>query len=321
MRAWQSLLVGLLIVCGAAWAQPYPDKSRPIKVISTAGPGSAGDAVARAVARGITEVSGLNAVVENKPGAEGVIAVQALKGSAPDGYTLLVASSSVTVLNPHMQANLPYDPATDFVPLAAVGGNALAMSAGSTTTFKTAREFIAAARAAPGRYTFGSGTATTRLAGELLQRLAGIELVSVPYKSVAASGAAIAGGQVDVVFTDIATAQPQYDAGRARPLAVTGAKRMSALPNVPTMREEGVADYDIFGWYGTYFPAKTPPAIAATMREIIRKAAKTRQMAEMMHTFAMDAMDVAGDDLAALQRAESEKWGKLIRTANLAPLK
>lgn len=319
MKTLQWMLTSLLIATGTAGAQSsYPDKTRLIRVISTAGPGSIGDAVARAVARGITEVSGLNAVVDNKPGAEGVIAAQALKTSRPDGYTLLVASSSVTVLNPHLHASLPYDPMTDFVPLSSVASTALVMSTGFAAPFKSAREFIIAAKASPGKYTVGSGTTTARLAGELMQRLAGIELVAVPYKSGAAPGSAIAGGEVDVVFTDVVTAQPQYDSGRARPLAVTGKTRMSALPKVPTLQEEGVPDYEMTGWHATYFPATTPPVIAATMGEIIRKAVKTRQMTEMMITFAIDPMDVFGDDLVIRQRSEFDKWGELIRAANLA---
>ena len=317
--AWRGLLLGLLITAAPAWAQSYPDKSRPLKLVVPFGTASSSDMLARALGRGINEVSGMTVVVENKPGAEGVIGVQAVKSASPDGYTLLLTSSSTQVLNPHMIPQLPYDPVADFMPLTGVSKSWQVLNAGPSVQFKTAREFIAAARANPGKYSFGSGTATSRLSGELLQRLANVTLLLVPYKSTAEALTGLASGQVDVVFADVPSSAPHYQTGRARALAITNATRAAALPNVPTLREEGVAEYEITAWFATYFPSKTPPEIAATMRDILRKALQTKVVTDVFATFALEPLEASGEQLTTLQRSESDKWGRLVRAANLAP--
>ena len=313
------LVLGLLIVAGGAVAQSYPDKSRLIKIIVPFGAGGSGDLMARALARGVTEVSGMNVIVENKPGAEGVIGVQAVRNAAPDGYTLLLTTSSTQVLNVHMIPQLPYDPVADFVPLTGISKTSLVMNAGPKLPFKTAREFIEAARAHPGQYSFGSGSTSTRLAAESLLQLADIKLLSVPYKSVAEAMTALGSGQVDIAFSDPPTGNPHYLSGRARPLAGTGPARMAAYPNVPTLREQGVADYEVTAWFATYFPARTPPAVSAVMREILQKAVKARYVTEVLTTFALEPLELSGDELTTLQRLESEKWGKLVRSTRLGP--
>jgi tripartite-type tricarboxylate transporter receptor subunit TctC len=298
-------------------AQTFPDKSKPLRILVPFGAASSTDVLARALARGITEVSGINAIVENKAGAEGQIGMSAGKAAAPDGYTLVMTTSSTQALNPHMISNLSYDPVSDFVPVAGVAKFGLIMNAGPTVTHKSAREFIEAARANPGKYTFGSGTATTRLAAELLQRVAGINLLSVPYKSQTEAITGLAGGQVDIVFMDLPGSTPQHKSGRARPLAVTGTTRMAALPDVPTLQEEGLTGYEVTGWWATYLPAKTSPAVVAAMREIVAKAAKTQFVKEAFTTYALEPLPIAGEELAAFQRRDSERWGKLVRAANL----
>jgi tripartite-type tricarboxylate transporter receptor subunit TctC len=141
----------------------------------------------------------------------------------------------------------------------------------------------------------------------------------VPYKSVAEVITALAKGEVDVIITDAASANAHYSTGRLRPLAVTGATRMPGFPNLPTMREEGVPDFEVGGWFATYFPAKMPPEVVATMREIIRKAAKASYLADLLKTYELQTLELSGDELGAFQRAESEKWGKLVRAANMGP--
>jgi tripartite-type tricarboxylate transporter receptor subunit TctC len=319
MRLLRPLLLGLALVAGAVHAQTYPERSRPIKIIVASGVASASDLLARAYAKAITEVSGLTVVVDNKPGAETVIGVQALLASPPDGYTMMVVSSSTTVLNPVMIPNLPYDPLRDLVHLTGIARSSLVMNLGTSTTFKSAREFIAAARAKPGKYTCASATTTTRLACELLQSTAGIEMLGVPYKATAAGITALASGEVDVMFVDVSAVSSQWQAGRVRPVAVTGTSRMQRLADVPTLREQGAPEYDMSAWYAAYFPAKTPPEIAAAMREILRKASRTKLMHDTLNSFAMEPLDLAGDDLRALNRREVEAWARIVRQANIKP--
>lgn len=319
MKFPRFLAIACLLLAGLASAQTYPDKSRPIRIILPQGPGSASDVLTRAYARAITETSGLNTVVEFKPGAETVIGVQALLSAPADGYTILLVSSSTPVLNPVMIPNLPYDPQRDFIPLVGLSKASLALNLGSSTQFKSAREFIAAAKANPGKYTFGSSTTTTRLSGELLQSLADIKLLNVPYKTTAAAATALAAGEVDLLMADPSSVKPLVDSGRVRLLAVTSATRLTAMPNVPSLREEGVTDYDVTAWFATFFATKTPPEIVATMREILRKATKAPSFAEALAKASMEPLDLVGDEISALIRKETEMWTKVVRAANLRP--
>lgn len=297
-------------------AQDYPDKGRPIRAIAPFGAGTSTDTLARAVARSMSELNGLNVVIDNRVGADGVIGVQAVKAAPADGYTILFTSLSTQVLNPHTFKQLPYDPIKDLIPLAALGKTALMVNLGPSTPFKTAREFIVAAKANPGKYTIGSGTATTRMAGEMMSRAAGIETLSVPYKSLTDAMTNLAGGQLDAVLTDAGTAGPFYKQG-VRPVASTGSTRSGVMPHVPTLQEEGLAGFEVVGWFAAYAPAKTPPAAIARLREMIRNAVKSKYVSDVYGTFAMEPLELSGDELAAFQRAELDKWGKAIRAAGL----
>jgi tripartite-type tricarboxylate transporter receptor subunit TctC len=319
VRIFRWLLLGLAFAAATAQAQTYPDSSKVVRIIVASGVASASDLLARTYAKAITEVSGLNVIVDNKPGAETVIGVQALLASPPDGYTMMLVSSSTVTLNVIMLPNLPYDPFKDLVPLTGVAKAQLAMNLGAKTTFKTARDFIAAAKANPGKYTCASATTTTRLACELLQTTAGIEMLLVPYKATAAGVMALASGEADVMFADPSSVSSQWQTGRVRPVAVTGAARLPSLPNIPTLREQGVPEYELSAWFATYFPAGTPPQIAAAMREILRKASKTKLMADSLNTFAMESLELAGEQLTYMNRREVDMWTKVLKQANTKP--
>jgi tripartite-type tricarboxylate transporter receptor subunit TctC len=318
-RLLRCLMLGLAVFSGAALAQSYPDKSKPLRIILPQGPGSASDVVTRAFTKAITDVSGLNVFIEYKPGAESVIGVQALMTAPADGYTAMLVSSSTPVLNPIMIPNLPYDALRDFIPLIGISKVVLAFNLGPSTPFRTVGEFVAAARANPGKYTFASSTTTTRLAGELLQSLAGIKLLNVPYKSTAAGATALASGEVDLMIVDASSIRPFWDSGRVRALATSGAARSSTLPQLPTVREEGVPEYDVTAWFATYFAAKTPPEVVAAMREVLHKAARSPGFLEALARANMDPLDLAGDEINALTQREIDMWTKVVRAANLAP--
>ncbi|MEY4099809.1 MAG: hypothetical protein RL300_980 [Pseudomonadota bacterium] len=315
MRFLRYLVLGLAMVTGAAWSQSFPDKSKPLKIIVPSGVGSTGDLLARVYARGITEVSGWNVVVENKTGAEGVIGTQAAKAAAPDGYTIMMTSNSTQVLNVLMMPNVPYDPVADFVPLIGTGVVSMGMWVTSTLPFKTAGEFFAAARANPGKYTYGSSTTVGRLGAEMVEQMAGVKMLAVNYKTLPEVMTSIGSGQIDMGFGTPSSADSVYKAGRVRPLAVSGKSRLNILPDVPAMREAGLPDYDLTSWLATYAPAKTPPAIAATLRDILRAAGKTSYVTDFLNTYAMQRLDLAGDELTVLQRNEVDKLGKVIRAS------
>lgn len=319
MRLLRYFILGLSILAGAASAQSYPDKSKPIRIVLPQGPGSASDVVTRALAKAITDTSGLTVVVDYKPGAETVIGVQSLLNSPSDGYTMLLVSSSTPVLNVVMIPHLQYDPFKDFIPLVGVSKAMLAMNLGVSTPFKTAREFIAAAKANPGKYTVASSTTTTRLAGELLQVQAGIKLLNVPYKATAAGATAVAAGEVDLMMVDPSSISMHWQSGRARPVAVSGSARLKAFPNLPTLLEEGVPDYDVTAWFATYFARGTPPEVSAAMREILRKAAKAPSFTETLAKVGMEPLELEGEAITDLTRKEVDMWTKVVKAANLRP--
>jgi len=319
VKLWRLFTLSLCLAAGLASAQGFPDKSKPLKMIVPSGAGSTGDVVARAYGRAITEVSGWPVVVENKPGAEGVIGLQAVKSSPADGYTIMMTSNSTQVLNVHMLPSVPYDPVADFVPLVGTGRIALVMYVGAGTPFRTVNDFVTAAKASPGKYTFGSNTATGRLAAELVEHLAGIKLLPVPYKTLPEVFTAVGSGELDMGFGTEASAAAFYKAGRVRPLAVSGSSRLKGLPDVPTLQEAGLRDYEFDSWLATFAPAGTPAPVAASLRDILRRAGRTQVVADMRQTFALDPMDIGGDELMAMQRNEIARWGKLLRA--MAPKK
>ena len=319
-RILRCVLLALAFVAGTATAQSdYPDKSKILKIILPQGAGSVSDVMARALAKGISEVSGLNVVIDYKPGAETVLGVQALLQSPADGYSLLMVSSSTPVLNVVMIPNLAYDPFRDFVPLVGYAKNMLALNLGPSTPYKTAHEFIAAAKAQPGKLTFASATTAQRLAGELLLARAGIQLLNVPYKTSAQAATALASGEVDMQMLDAASMRPLWQSGRVRPVAISGATRMNALPDLPTLREEGVPDYDFTAWFATYFARGTPPQIAERMSDILRRAMKTPGVVEMLNSGGMEPLELSGDELTQLARKEVAIWTDIVKRAGVKP--
>lgn len=299
------------------FAENFPDRAKPIRGISPVGAGSSVDTMARAYARAMTEILGANVVIENRAGAEGVIAMDAVKNAPPDGYTILFTTVSTQAINPHLFKRLSYDPQADFVPLAGTAKTSLFLNLGPSTSFKTTREFFAAAKANPGRYSIGSVSATTRLAAQMVAKAAGIELLPVPYKNFADAMTNLAGGQLDAIIVDAAAAWPYYKQG-VRPVAATGATRVSILQDVETLQEQGLAGFELLGWFAAYAPARTPAAVVNVLTDAVRRASKSKYLQDFYAAFAMEPLDLAGEQLAAFQRTEIQKWGNAVRDAGLA---
>jgi tripartite-type tricarboxylate transporter receptor subunit TctC len=213
--------------------------------------------------------------------------------------------------------NLPYDPFTDFVPLVGVNKTSLYFHVSPSVHFKSLAEFVEDARKNPGKYTVSSGSTTMLMAGEMLNQAAGIKLLAVPFKNATDAVTAVASGQVDLVIVDAAMASPYYSRG-VRALATTTPARTKRYPELPTAKEEGVPGYQVVGWFGTYFPAHTPPAISAAMRDLLANALKTKYVTDVLSNFAMEPFD---GDLAAWEREDYERWGKAVRAANMGPKK
>ena len=308
------LCLAAALLAGIVFAQAYPDRARPIRIIVPTGPASAIDLLARAYGKGMTDVAGINTIIDNKPGAEGVIGMQAFTASPADGYTMLVVSSSLVSLNPIMIPNLPYDPLKDLTPISTISKAGLVMNLGASTTFKSGREFIAAARANPGKYTCAISTTTLRMACEFLRAKAGIKLLIVPYKTTAAAMLALASGESDLLFVDAGSSIAQWKTGRVRGVMVTTPERLRSLPELPTTKEEGVPEFLMSAWYAAYFPKGTPPVIVAKMQEIVRSVATRPEMRETLATFVHEPLELMGEEVTALNKREIEDWSKLVRS-------
>jgi len=260
-----------LALANAGFAQSFP--SRPIRIVVTYPPGGGADLMARLVAPKMSEVLGQPVVVENKPGASGQIGATEVARSAPDGYTLMLDASSYSV-NPSLYSTLPYEPTKAFKPIAvlALFPNVLVVT--PSFPVRDVKDLIAQAKAKPGSIAFASSGngSSQHLSGELFRQKSGIEMTHVPYKGGAPAMNDVMGGKVPVFFANMASSLPQIKAGRLRALAITGAKRSRALPDLPTMAEAGVPGYVVYEWNAIFVPAATPPAVVSRLADAISKA-------------------------------------------------
>ena len=292
--------------------------SRPVRLIVSYPPGGGADLMARLVAPRMAEALGQPVVVENKPGASGQIAAAEVARSTPDGYTLLFDASNHAV-NPSLFPSLPYDAARAFTPIAvlALFPNVLVV----TPSFeaKSVRDLVAMAKAKPGSIAFassGNGSAQ-HLSGELFRQKAGVEITHVPYKGGAPAMNDVMGGQVPMLFANMASSLQQVKGGKLRALAITGAKRSPALPEAPTMEEAGVAGYEVYEWNAIFAPAGTP---AAAIAKIADAAARAMQSAEFRERVGALGGEIAAYDPAESQRfirEQTQLWGRVVRAANI----
>ncbi len=318
MNALSRLLCVLfLLVCTGVGAQTFPD--RTIRLLIPYGAASSTDVLARILAETITAETKQPVIIENKPGAEGFIGVQAAATAAPDGYTVLVTTSSTQVVNLHLYKKLPYDPVKDFIPVRTLGQSALGMTVNANSPYKSAGEFMEAARRQPGKLTFGSATATTRLAAEMFQQQATVQLLNIPYKSNALMLNALIAGEIDVLFSDTALVIPHVKSGRLRTIGVTGLQRMPALPEVATLKDSGISDYYLTFWYGAWVPAHTPAPVVARLNDLLAKAMRSPGAQAFLATGGAETFDLSGEQFSAFQASEIAKFGKIVKGANIQP--
>ncbi len=305
----------LLALAPAARAQEAPWPAKPIRILVTGGPGSVTDVRARWLAPKLAAELAQAVVVENRPGAGGNLGMEFAARSAPDGYTLVMIHQGTMAVNPHLFARPGYDPLKDFAPVAGLGHGTLVLAVAAAAPYVSVAQVVGAAKAKPGNLTYGSpGVGTPpHMASELFKRLAGIEATHVPYKGGGAALSDLLGGHVTWTIEGAAVQLPQVKAGRLRALAVTGPRRVAALPDVPTMAEAGVAGYEYRGWTGVAAPAGTPPAIVARLHEAIARLLGSAEGREWLAANAFEGPFESPAELAAFIRAEHAKWGAIIR--------
>lgn len=305
----------LALFAGAAAAQGnYPAK--PIRLIVGYTPGGATDIVARLLATKLQEALGQTVIVENKPGAGSNIASELVAKSAPDGYTLLVGSIA-NATNMVVYKNLGYDTLRDFVPVTQLMSAPSVLAVHPSFPAKNLQELIALAKRDPGKYAFASSGSggSPHLAGEMLKLRAGIDLIHVPYKGAAPALSDLLGGQVQMAFQTALSAVPHLQSGQLRAVAVAANKRLAQLPNVPTMAEAGLPDFEVSSWNGLFAPAKTAPEIIARLHAEAVKALAAPDLREKLNAQGAEAAGSTPEEFRAYIRAEIEKWGKVVRAS------
>ena len=313
-----SIAAAMLIWSAGVFGEAYPAK--PIRLIVPYPPGGGTDFFARLVGAKMSEHIGQPIVVENRPGAATIIGAEAAARAAPDGYTVLLADSTTLAVNPSLYRKLPYDPQKDFLPISMTARFAMLLVVNpSLTKAASVKEFIAEAKRDPGKINFASvGAGTTHhLAMELFEQQSGISLNHIPYKGAAPAVQDLVGGQVPVMFLDLAAGAPQIRAGKIKALAVASARRISALPDVPTVAESGVPGFEAWAWQGLVVPAGTPQEVMTRLRVEYSKAVGDPALRQKLIDAGVEPLTSTPEELAAYIRSETAKWAKVVKEANI----
>ena len=294
----------------------YPNK--PIKVIVPFAAGSATDQIGRAFAQKMSESLGQPIIVENKPGANGMLGADAAAKSAPDGYTLMIGTNSTNAALKSLMKKLPYDQDTAFAPVAFLGQVPLIVGIHNEVPAKTLPELIALAKAKPGQLNFASASASQRVSSEMLFSMAGVQLNYVPYKSGPAAMTDLIGGQVELFTADFAVMLPQVRAGKVRGLAVTSTQRSKVIPELPTVNEAlNLKDYELIAYFAIFAPAGTPTEIIQKLNRVANTAAADKDLLEKFSSLGFETAPAPPEALAQRSRVETAKWAKAIRDAKI----
>jgi tripartite-type tricarboxylate transporter receptor subunit TctC len=266
----------------------------------------------------MAKVAKQSIVVDNRAGASGMIGADQVARAAPDGYTIL-ANASLHVINPHIYKSMSYDAFADFVPVTQLAAVPLVLVVPQNSPIKTVADLARLAKEKQGGLNFGSaGTASAQhLSGELFKKLAGVQMQHVPYKGSAPALTDLAGGQIDLMFDSMPSAMPFIKSGKLRAVAVTTPKRVSVLPNVPTVAESGYPEFDTSTWYGVWAPKGTPAAIVHKLADFAKQALKDPDVIKQYHTMGAEPVGSSPEDFAAYTRSEEKKWAELIKLANV----
>ena len=314
--------LGTLSLCGAAAAQPagaqitdYPNKA--VRFIVAFPAGSATDQVARLVGQQVGKATGQSIVIDNRGGASGFIAAEAVAKAAPDGYTVLITTGTTHAANPALYKKLPYDPVKDFVPVTPLSNNAFVLVVAPNFPASSVAELAKLAKSQPAKYSFASGNAPSRIGGEMFKMMAGVDLLHVPYKGAPQAITDLMGGQISMIFSDLRTAMPQVLGGKLKALAVTGKTRLAVAPNIPTMIEAGYPDYVVANWVGAYAPAKTPPEIVNRLNTLMHAAVRADTASH--EATGGEVMLSSPAEFARLQATDTAMWARVTRAAGMEP--
>lgn len=302
--------IALCIVAGAAHSQAYPTK--PVRYIVPYAPAGAYDALARIVASNLSGMWEQQVIVDNRPGAEGNIGTDIVAKSRPDGYTILMGGLPTHAINPALYKKLPYDHIKDFAPVSLIGMVPTVLVVHPSLPAKTVKEFIAFAKANPGKISYGAGGTALHLSMEMLRSMTGIDVVYVPYKGSGPAIIDLLAGQISVMFDSIPAELQYIKSGRLRALGVGSAKRSAVLPEVPTLKEAGLP-YEAVLWYAIFAPAGVPKAIIEKMNADVTKTLKAADVQRRFGDMGVDATPSTPEELATLVKSETVKWAKAVK--------
>lgn len=306
-----------LSIGGAAKADSFPNG--PFRIIVPFGPGSATDQSARNVAEGLNRAFGVAAVVENKPGANGAIAAEVAAKAKPDGQTIFVCSNTAAASNVAMMKSLSYDPLKDFDPVTIIGRAPVFMIVNAKVEAKSAPEFAALCRRQPGKINFGSGSASTRISGELFKAKAGVDMVHVPYKSTPAALQDLMAGHVQMCFADPVTSLPQVKAGTVRCLGVGSRGRYKLTPDIPTLIEQGIPDFELMTWTGILLPRGVPQPVQTKLREAMLKAITDPTYVERQAQGGSEIAPSSPEEMRRIMVAEIQLYRDMMKIAGIEP--
>ena len=311
------VVLGLIAGWTPASAQEYP--TRPVRLLIGFAAGGSGDIVGRIVAQPASEGLRQPLVIENRAGASGVIATEAAARAEPDGHTLLLGTMTTHALAPALNARLPYDVGRDFAPVILLGRIPLLMSVNPGLPANSLKEFIALAKASPGKYTFASAGdgSPAHLAGELLRRAAGIDLLHVPYKGTGPAVTDLMAGQVSMTIDGAPAQIAQVKAGRLRALAVASDRRLAPLPGLPTFAEQGVPGMEISLWYGIYAPAATPAPVLGRLNAEFNRALALPEVRQRFADLSVEPGGGGAAQFAAFNQTEILRWAQVVRQSNI----
>ena len=314
------LSVGLLISlgCNLALADSYP--SKPIKAIVPFAPGSTTDQIGRAFAAKMTELLGQPIVIENRPGANGLIGADFVAKAPADGYTILIGTNSTNAALKSLVKNLPYNQDTAFTPIGYLGSAPLIITVNNDMPVKSLNGFVSLAKANPGKMTFAYASTSQRVSSEMLASAADIKMTGVPYKSGPNAMTDVIGGQVNMFTADFGVTLPQVQAGKIRGLAVTSLKRSSAIPELPTANEAlGIKGYELIAFFAVFGPADMPKDAILKLNKVINEAAKSKDVIERFSAMGFETQPGTPEALGQKIKLETIKWAKAIKEAGIEP--
>ncbi len=318
MRTVYAFIVAIFALAGTqACAQPYP--SRHITLIISFAPGGSNDIVGRAIGKKLTEAWGQPVVIENRPGAGGVIAASAVAAAPPDGYTLLLVSSTFTI-NAAIRKGMPFDTLTDFTPIAFIARSPLLVTASNKLAVNSMKELLDLARQKPGQITYASSGigSINQISAELIALSAGVKLVHVPYRGGAPAINDLIGGHVDIYVSSLPQVLGIAGTGKAKALAVTSLKRSPILPNVPTVDESAIPGFDSSSWWGIVGPAGVPQPIVEALNAEIGKMLTSPELIRFLETEGAEADTMTPQQFGDLIRSETQRWIKVGHEANIS---